>query len=96
MKLLEVKKSTRPGKKWMAIFTKCGSEDKRTVHFGASGYEDYTIHKDTDRRRLYRLRHAKEKNQAPDTPGSLSYHLLWGDSTSLQENIKAFRKKLSC
>ena len=25
--------------------------------------------------------------------GSLSFFLLWGDSTSLQENIKAYRNK---
>lgn len=102
MRLLEVKKSTNPKKKWMAIFckcegsTKCEPKDRQTVHFGASGYEDYTIHHDKDRRRLYRIRHDKEKNQAPNTPGALSYHLLWGESTSLQENIKQFKKKLSC
>ena len=102
MRLLEVKKSTNPKKKWMAIFckcegsTKCEPKDRQTVHFGASGYTDYTLTGDKEKRRLYRIRHDKEKNQAPNTPGALSYHLLWGESTSLQENIKQFKKKLSC
>ena len=102
MRLLEIKKSTNPKKKWMAIFCKCSGDtkckpgDRKTVHFGASGYEDYTIHKDKDRRRLYRIRHAKEKGQALDTPGALSYHILWGESTSFERNLQAFRKKLSC
>lgn len=102
MKLLEIKKSNNRKKKWMAIFcncsgeTKCKPADRKTVHFGASGYEDYTTHRDVERRRLYRLRHAKEKDQAPDTPGSLAYHILWGEHTSLQQNIRDFRKKMSC
>ena len=102
MRLLEVKKSTNAKKKWMAIFckcegsTKCEPKSRKTVHFGASGYEDYTIHRDKERRRLYRARHAKEKDQPPDTPGALSYHILWGESTSFEENLRTFKKKLSC
>ena len=102
MKLVKVEKSTRPGKKWMATFcdckgsTKCAPSERRVVHFGASGYEDYTMHKDKERRRLYRIRHAKEENQAADTPGALSFHILWGDSTSLNANIKAFKRKYPC
>lgn len=102
MKLLEVKKSTRPAKKWMAIFCKCNGDTKckpgerKTVHFGATGYSDYTIHKDKERRRLYRLRHDKEKNQNVDTPGFLAYFLLWGESTDLQENVRKLKYKFHC
>jgi len=102
MRLVSVKRSTRDGKKWMATFcdckggTKCAPTDRRVVHFGATGYQDYTTSHDKERRRLYRIRHAKEKNQKPDTPGALAYHLLWGESTSLQTNIAAFRKKIGC
>jgi len=102
MKLLEIKKSTRAEKKWMAVFckcngeTKCAPKDRQIVHFGASGYEDYTMHKDKNRRRLYRIRHDKEKNQQPNTPGALSYHILWGESISFDENVRMFKKKLSC
>jgi hypothetical protein len=103
MRLLEIKKSTNPKKKWMAVFckcegsTKCDPKDRKTVHFGAAGYTDYTLPPhDKEKRRLYRIRHGKEKDQAPDTPGALSYHILWGESTSMNENLKSFRKKLSC
>lgn len=102
MRLVKLEKSTRPEKKWQAIFcdcngdTKCKPSERRVVHFGASGYEDYTIHKDKERRRLYRIRHAKEANQAFDTPGRLSYDLLWGDSTSLQKNLADYKKKIAC
>jgi len=28
-------------------------------------------------------------------PGYLSWYLLWGDSTSLQQNIKDYKKKFN-
>jgi len=27
------------------------------------------------------------------SPGYLSYYLLWGDSTDLQTNVRAYRKR---
>ena len=44
--LIGIKKSTRKDKKFMAIF----GPDGKKVHFGAKGYEDYTIHHDDIRR----------------------------------------------
>lgn len=91
MKLDFIKKSTRKDKKYMAKF----SDPDKIVHFGAKGYSDYTLHKDKDRRENYRARHASGKTAAPDTANALAYHLLWGDSTSLSENIKSYRLKYS-
>ena len=88
MKLLSVKKSTRQYKKLMATF-----DDGTTTHFGDNRYSDYTIHKDKDRRENYRSRHASGKNASAKTADALAYHLLWGDSTSLQQNIKDYKKK---
>jgi len=104
MKLLSVKKSEKKNKKYVATFCKCEGETKckmnerKQVHFGAikdNGvpYEDYTTHKDKERRERYRNRHSKEEDQEADTPGALSFHILWGDSTSIRENIKSFKKK---
>ena len=99
MKLLSVKKSDKKDKKYVATFckcdgeTKCSESERKKVHFGAAGYDDYTLKKDKDQRERYRKRHDKEKDQEPDTPGALAYHLLWGDSTSLKENIKLFKQK---
>ena len=88
MKLLTVKKSTREKKKWMANF-----DNGDTIHFGHTDFSDYTLHKDKDRRANYRSRHASGKNAKPNSADALAYHLLWGESTSLQQNIKDYKKK---
>jgi hypothetical protein len=95
MKLKNVGKSPVKGKKLRATFIdKDGKE--RTTDFGAEGYSDYTVHKDTERRKRYLDRHRKNENwQDPMTAGSLSKHLLWGESTSLQKNIQQFKKKFN-
>lgn len=88
MKLLSVKRSTRKDKKWMAEF-----DTGKIIHFGARGMDDYTLTKDKEQRERYRARHASGKTAKPDTADSLAYNLLWGNSTSLQQNIKEFKKK---
>lgn len=67
--------------------------DGSHTDFGATGYSDFTIHKDVERRRLYRMRHARDRITEPRTAGALSWHLLWGDSTRLLANLRAFRSK---
>ena len=94
MTKLQILKSDKEGKKYKAIFTKDGKT--KTVHFGAfgaSGYEDYTQHHDKERRRLYRQRHMKDLKNDPMRAGYLSFYILWGNSTNLQTNIKAFKTK---
>ena len=90
-----VKKSTKPGKKYMAIFTRDNGRTK-TTHFGASGMSDYTIHKDKDRRARYRDRHKKDLSTGDYMrAGYLSYYLLWGESTSFRENLKSYKKRFN-
>ena len=91
MKLQSVKPSTRSPKKYMAEF--CNKDKCKVIHFGAKGYSDYTLHHDKERRSNYRKRHHSGKNAKANTPNALAYHILWGDSTSMQANIKAFKKK---
>lgn len=52
--------------------------DGSVVDFGASGYDDYTIHKDEDRKLRYMKRHKKDL-QTRDVmkPGYLSWFVLW-------------------
>ena len=88
MKLLSVTKSTRKDKKWMAEF-----DTNKIIHFGARGMDDYIIKNDKEQRERYRARHASGKTAKPDTADSLSFRLLWGESTSLQQNIKDYKKK---
>ena len=56
----------------------------KKVHFGSSKYEDYTIHKDKERRDKYRARATKIKNKQgeltynnPESSNYWSVHLLW-------------------
>lgn len=95
MRLLTIH-STADGKhKYMATFeTDAGR--KKTTRFGARGMDDYTLTHDKAQRDRYRSRHAKDlRTGDPTRPGYLSYYLLWGDSTSLQTNISAYKKRFS-
>ena len=97
MKLLKVVKSEKKDKKWKAIF-KLDNGKEKTTHFGFYNpndlKNDYTLNKDKERRKRYRIRHEKDlKTNDPTRAGYLSYYLLWGDSTSLKQNIKDFKKR---
>lgn len=97
-KLESVVRSDRPAKKWKATFIRpstTGKKIQKTIHFGAKGMDDYTITKDEEQRARYRRRHARDQINNPLTPGSLSWFLLWGDSTSMKQNIKEFKHKFS-
>ena len=91
-------KATAKGKKMKAVFYKKtdGKLKKiKTVQFGSAGMDDYTITKDKKQRARYIKRHTngKENHNNPMTAGSLSYHILWGPSTSRSRNISAFKKR---
>lgn len=92
MRLVSLKKSNRKHKKYVAIFEYNDGRHK-TIHFGDSRYQDYTQHKDKNRRYAYWNRHINEINQSPDTAGILSLYILWGDSTSIKKNIKSYVEK---
>ena len=88
-----VKRSTKPDKKYMAIFTFPDGK-KKTTHFGAAGMRDYLLTKDKERRSRYRTRHKKDlKTGDPTRAGYLAFHLLWGESTSLRKNISDYKKR---
>ena len=89
---LVINKSDKSEKKYKAVFTKPDGKTK-TVHFGSSMHQDFTQHKNLERRRLYRQRHAKDLKGDPMRAGYLSYYILWGNSTNLQTNIRAFKNK---
>lgn len=73
-----ISRSNRKGKKYMVIYNDV------KIHFGNSDYDDYTIHKDKERRRLYRARASRIKDKYGNltylnkySPNYWSYHLLW-------------------
>ena len=91
-----IKKSTKPEKKLMAVFSDDKSKKTKTIHFGQAGAPDYTKTKDKEQRSRYIKRHRRRENwTVPDNAGSLAKHLLWGESTSLNTNIKSFKKKFN-
>ena len=87
MKLYKLQKSNKPGKKFMV------SHDGKTVHFGAKGMSDYTIHKDHDRMIRYNKRHAKNENWSDlSTPGAWAKNLLW-NKTTIRDSIRDIQKR---
>lgn len=88
-------KSPNPKKKWRAVFTDESGKETHT-DFGDATMSDYTQHKNPLRRANYLSRHKSRENWSDyKSAGSLSRHLLWGDSTSLQQNVASFRRRFS-
>jgi hypothetical protein len=72
----EVQPSTRKGKKFMVY----DDNNRKWVHFGQMGYEDFTKHKDPIRRERYRKRSMNIKGNwrdNPFSPNNLSINILW-------------------
>ena len=83
-------KSDNPKKKWMVILP-----DGKRVRFGATGYEDYTQHKDPERQKAYIARHKKTEDWGDwETAGFWSRWLLWS-SPSLSKAIRHIRHKFN-
>ena len=64
--------------------------DGRIVHFGSRFHQNYTMHKDDERKERYKKRHYKRENwNDPYTAGFWSRWLLWNKKTLSQsiENI---------
>lgn len=91
MRLLQIIRSPKEGKKWRAIF----DVDGRQTHtdFGAAGMQDYTQHGDAERASRYRLRHQKDLDtNDPRRAGYLSYYILWG-SPNFDANVRAYKRR---
>ena len=83
-------KSPVPTKKWRVVFAS-GSH----VDFGSSGYSDFTIHRDPQRKQRYINRHAKRENWTnPRTAGFWSRWLLW-EKPTLPGAIKFIENKFN-
>jgi hypothetical protein len=86
---MKLVKSTDGVHKWVAEF-----DDGTKTRFGASGMDDYTLTGDKDARLRYQIRHKKDlRTRDPKRAGYLSYYLLWGDSTSLESNLAAYKRR---
>ena len=68
-------------------------DGKKTISFGAVGYEDYTTHKDPERKQRYLKRH--KKNENPNDHNTASFYatnILWNKPT-ITESIKDTNNK---
>lgn len=93
LKLIKIVASHKPEKKYDAHFLVDGQHVK-IVSFGAKGYEDYTQHKNEDRKQHYLERHGRGREHwsSPDTPGALSRWVLW-NKTGFRESIADFKRR---
>jgi hypothetical protein len=68
--------STKKDKKYMLM----NPLTNKWIHFGSMDYQDFTKHKDEDRRQRY-LKRAKNIRgnwkENPYSPNNLSIHILW-------------------
>ena len=90
--LIYLGKSTRDGKKLMAVFR----NPKKTIHFGQEG-STTRIEGATQRKRMnYIKRHEKNENwENPLTAGALSRYILWGSSKDIDDNIRRYIKRFN-
>lgn len=97
MVYIQLNKSTNQNKKYMAIFYNEERKKIKTIHFGASGMSDFTIHKDEERKNRYIARHSANENfNNYMSAGSLSRWILWNKTTisaSYNDYIKKFNLK---
>ena len=95
MKIVEAQPKT--GKRFTAIFRlHKGGKVIKITHFGQRNPKQgtYIDHGDKKKRDAYRARHKKDLDTKDfKRAGFLSYWLLWGNSTSLKENIEDYKKK---
>lgn len=93
MKLIAITESNVSGKKMMAIFYNPITKRTKTTHFGSIGYEDFTIHKNPERKARYIARHCKNENwNDPTSAGALSRYILW-EKPTLKQSISFYKKK---
>jgi len=83
---VDLKKSNNKGKKYKAIvYYTIDKQDKiKVINFGASGYSDYTKHKDEQRKDRYIERHKSAEDWTKKgvlTAGFWSKWLLWNKPT---------------
>lgn len=74
--------------KWLILTPK-----GKSLNFGAKGYQDFTMHKDEDRKKNYIIRHKTNENwNNPETRGFWARWLLW-NKENLDDSIKDIEER---
>ena len=87
---VRVSKSNRAGKKYMAAI-----EGGPTIHFGAKGYDDFTLTGDEERKAAYLARHKVNEDWTMGgvkSAGFWARWLLW-NKPSLAESIADLNRR---
>lgn len=90
-----VKLSGEP-KKYKVVLRNKQTERDKTIKFGASGMDDFTLTKNEEQKKAYIARHKSREDWSKSgvaTAGFWSKHLLWGSSSSIQQNLAEVKKK---
>jgi hypothetical protein len=88
--LIQLFKSNLKNKRYMVVF-----ENGSRIHFGSPEYENFTMHKDEGRKRVYIIRHEKNEDWTKSgiqTAGFWSRWLLWNLPT-LSQSIRDTEKR---
>ena len=88
--IIQISKSDSKNKKYKAVIT--NGTTKKTIHFGAKGYLDYTLHLDETRKQNYISRHKTNEDWNNINAGFLSRYVLWNKKT-VQESISDLNTK---
>jgi hypothetical protein len=93
---VQIKKSTNPKKKLMAVFFDDNGKKIKTTHFGAAGAKDFTTHSPSERdarKKAYLVRHEKRENWSDyKSSGALSRWILW-DKPTRSASIAAYKRR---
>lgn len=79
---VDIKPSTRTGKKYMAIFFDNSGKKIKTTHFGNAGSQTFLDTNDEEKKDAYIKRHSIRENfNSYMTAGSLSRWISWNKKT---------------
>ena len=95
MKIIKLEDSQLKSKRFRIYL-----DNNKHYDFGLKSGETYIDHRDKIKRDNYRRRHYNSIKEQPyiqnliPSPALFSYYLLWGDSSSINQNIKTLNKLL--
>jgi hypothetical protein len=95
MKLRNIERTPNNKKAFVATFIKPNGKEK-IQRFGTTSNYVLNPSKTEQDKKAYIARHKMRENfNDPMSAGSLSKHILWGDSRVISKNIKDFKKKFN-
>lgn len=95
VQIISIGESSRQTKRFVATLN-----NGEKIHFGNKGSSTYLDHHDKTKRDNYRKRHLLNPlensliNNLKMSPALLSYYVLWGDSTNMNNNVINLNKLL--